>query len=173
MIQALLDDAQELANMPVLKAVFAALWCWCLDMVGHPESAARWLMYLMLIDLVLGLSRAWSLGSFKGKKLTNGAFKFFRYWLAVAVFVMVDASVARAFQGMPLSLRDTFIAYLSINEAFSCIDHLAHFGMPIPEPFVRRLRGYRDAALGNGGNIGSSGNTGNGENIGDGGGTAQ
>jgi len=148
MIQAIIDDAQELANMPVLKAAFAALWCWCLEMVGHPESAARWLMYLMLIDLVLGLSRAWSLGSFKGRKLTNGAFKFFRYWLAVAVFVMVDASIAKAFPGMPLSLRDTFIAYLSINEAFSCIDHLAHFGMPIPEAFVVRLRGYRDAVAG-------------------------
>ena len=39
------------------------------------------------------------------------------------------------------------IAYLAINEAFSCVDHLAFFGMPVPEAFLRRLRNYRGACL--------------------------
>lgn len=142
-----LEELRELANMGTLKAVLAVSGTWLLEMVGHPDSAARWLFYLMLADLALGLMRAWSEGSFKSGKLKSGAFKFFRYWVAVAVFVMADAAIKRAFPGLPVSLRDTFIAYLAINEAFSCVDHLAYFDMPVPEPFLRRLRHYREATL--------------------------
>lgn len=146
-MQPLLEDLQELATMPVFKAILAALWCWVLEMAGHPESAARWLFWLMIADLLLGFAQAWKQNDIRGAKLKSGAFKFFRYWCAVAVFVMADAALVKAFPGMPVSLGDTFIAYLAINEAFSCIDHLAFFGMPVPEGFLKRLRNYRDAAI--------------------------
>jgi phage-related holin len=146
-MQSLLEDLQELATMPIVKAVLAALWYWVLEMVGHPESAARWLFYLMIADLLLGFGQAWKQNDIRGQKLKGGAFKFFRYWIAVAVFVMADAALIKAFPAMPVSLRDTFIAYLAINEAFSCIDHLSFFGMPVPEGFLRRLRNYRDGCV--------------------------
>ncbi len=137
----------ELAHMAALKSALALVAAGALKMVGHPESAARWLFFLMLADLALGLARAWKQGSFRGARLKAGAFKFFRCWVAVAVFVMVDATIRQAFPLMPMSLRDTFIAYLAINEAFSCVDHLAFFRMPVPEAFLRRLRDYRDHCL--------------------------
>lgn len=146
MMAALIEDVRELAQMPTLKALLAVLSSWALEMVGHPDSAARWLLYLMLFDLALGLARGWRT-EIKGEKLKNGAFKFFRYWIAVAVFVMADAAIKKAFPHLPVSIRDTFIAYLAINEAFSCVDHLAFFGMPIPKPFLDRLRNYRDDCL--------------------------
>ena len=142
-----IEDLRELCQMSALKGLLAFGSTWGLTMVGHPESAAVWLLSLMVMDLVLGLARAWREGSLKGKRLTGGAFKFFRYWLAVSVFVMADAALIKAFPGMPVNLRDTFIAYLAINEAFSCIEKLAFFGMPIPEPFLKRLRNYREDCL--------------------------
>ncbi len=147
MIQSSLDNLRELCQMPGLKAALAFCASWALDLVGHPDSAAMWLFMLLICDLALGISRAWKTGSFRGARITRGAFKFFRYWLAVAVFVMVDSAVKQAFPYVPVSLRDTFIAYLSINEAFSCIDHLAFFGMPVPDAFLKRLRKYRDECL--------------------------
>lgn len=144
---ALLDDLRELCSMPAVKGGLAFVWTWMLALAGHPESAAVWLFSLMIMDLALGLGQAWKKGSLKGRRLTRGAFKFFRYWLAVAVFVMADAAIVKAFPGMPVSLRDTFIAYLSINEALSCVEKLAFFGMPVPDSFLKRLRHYRDDCL--------------------------
>ena len=147
MIQSTLDNLHELVQMPGLKAVLAFCASCALELVGHPDSAAMWLFMLLICDLALGVARAWKTDSFRGARITRGAFKFFRYWLAVAVFVMVDLTIKQAFPYVPVSLRDTFIAYLAINEAFSCIDHMAFFGMPIPEAFLKRLRKYRDECL--------------------------
>lgn len=133
--------------MATVKSIMAVSASLVLEMVGHPDSAARWLFLLMVLDLCLGLARAWKRKNLRGSRIVSGAFKFFRYWVAVAVFVMADATLKKAFPGLPVSLRDTFIAYLAINEAFSCVDHLAFFGMPIPEGFLKRLRHYREAAV--------------------------
>lgn len=142
-----LENLRELCQMPTLKAALALLASWAARMVGHPDSAALLLFWLLLFDFALGLGRAWRVGDIRARRLRQGAFKFFRYWLAVAVFVMADGSVKKALPISPLSLSDAFIAYLAVNEAFSCVDHLAFFGMPVPEALLSRLRRYRDAAL--------------------------
>lgn len=143
----LLDDLRELCTMPVAKSALACASTWALQMVGHPDSAAIWLCYLLIMDLALGLAKAWRQENIQKEKLKRGAFKFFRYWIAVSVFVMADNALKKAFPELPVSIRDTFIAYLAINEAFSCVEKLAFFGMPVPEPFLRRLRNYRDDCL--------------------------
>ncbi len=147
MMQSTLDNLRELCQMPTLKGVLALVAAWALEMVGHPDSAAMVLFSLLLCDLALGVTRAWQTDNLRGARLTRGAFKFGRYWIAVAVFVMVDRTIQKAVPALPVSISDTFIAYLSINEAFSCIDHLAFFGMPVPEQFLRRLRNYRESCL--------------------------
>ena len=133
---------EELTRMPVLKAALAAVTSFVLTAVGHPESAAKWLLGLMLTDLCLGLMRAWVGEGFRAAKLSKGAKKFFFYWVAVAIFSMTSAALPKQF-GM--LLRDGFIGYLAVNEALSCVVHLSFFGFPVPEPFLRRLKGYRDA----------------------------
>ena len=147
MMQSTWENLHELYHMLGLKAALAVFASWALQMVGHPDSAAILLFYLLVFDLALGLGRAWKMNNIRGERLKRGAFKFFRYWIAVSVFVMADGTVKKAFPYIPISLSDTFIAYLAINEAFSCVDHLAFFGMPVPEPFLRRLRGYRESCL--------------------------
>ena len=137
-------DYHELGIMPEVKGVLALILAWTLDMVGHPESAVISLFYLMLADLALGFFRAWRSTGIIGRRIVRGAFKFFRYWMAIAVFVWVDQAMFKAFPPMPISLHDAFIAYLAINEAFSCVDHLAFFGMPVPSAFLKRLHHYRD-----------------------------
>lgn len=133
--------------MPTLKAGLAFGTSWALAMVGHPDSAAMLLFSLLLCDLALGMTRAWKTNTFRGARITRGAFKFFRYWMAVAVFVLTDGAMKKAFPALPVSISDTFIAYLAINEAFSCVDHLAFFGMPVPEAFLKRLHNYRASCL--------------------------
>lgn len=147
MMQSTLENLHELVQMPGLKASLALVASWALQMVGHPDSAAALLFSLLLCDLALGMARAWKTDHFQGQRITRGAFKFFRYWLAVAVFVMADGTIKKALPAMPVSISDTFIAYLAINEALSCVDHLAFFGMPVPDTFLKRLRKYRDHCL--------------------------
>ena len=147
MLASTMDNIRELCALPGIKSGLALCASTVLALVGHPDSAALWLFALLVCDLLLGIARAWKTESLRGRRIVQGAFKFFRYWLAVAVFVMVDEAVKHAFPYLPVSLRDTFIAYLAINEAFSCVDHLAFFGMPVPEPFLKRLRDYREACL--------------------------
>lgn len=144
-MEILFPNFKELLTLAWFKGALAALMAFALEMAGHPESAARWLFWLMLADLLLGLSRAWGgEEGFRAVKIRRGAWKFFRYWLAVAVFVMADAAIKKALPFHAVSLRDCFIAYLAVNEAFSCVDHLAFFGMPVPEPLLKRMREYRN-----------------------------
>ena len=147
MIQSTIDNIRELLNLCAIKGFLAGFSAWGLSMVGHPDSAAVMLFYLLICDLALGISRSWKSDTFRGSRIVKGAFKFFRYWLVVAVFVLVDGAVTKAFPYIPVSICDAFIAYLAINEAFSCVDHLAFFGMPVPEAFLNRLRNYREACL--------------------------
>lgn len=148
MMQSSLDNLRELCTMPVAKSCLAGAATWALSMTGHPNSAAAMLLSLLICDFALGFSRAWVSHTLRGARIVRGAFKFFRYWMAVVVFVLADGAIEKAFGNfMPVSVSDAFIAYLAINEAFSCVDHLAFFGMPVPEPFLKRLRSYRTACL--------------------------
>ena len=133
----------ELGAMPWLKGIIAVCFTFILEMVGHPNSAAKWLFLLMLADFILGFARAWQQKDIQAIKLRSGAFKFFWYWVAVAIFVMADAAIQPA---MPVTilLRDAFIAYLAANEALSCVDHLGFFKVPVPKHFLERLRKYRE-----------------------------
>lgn len=132
----------ELTLMPFLKGVLALALTFLAKMVGHPGSAAKWLFALMVMDFVLGFSRAWRLKTIQAVKLRSGAFKFFWYWVAISIFVMADAAIQPA---IPVAtvFRDSFIAYLAVNEALSCIDHLAYFHVPVPKSFLTRLRRFR------------------------------
>ena len=147
MKESFLGIVDELGIMYGMKGALAAVWTFAATAVGHPESAAKWLFLLMVADFALGFSRAWKSHDIRASKLKNGCFKFFWYWLSIAVFMWVDSAVRSAVPFVPVSLRDLFIAYLAINEAFSCIDHLAFFHVPVPKPFIRRLRRYRHEIL--------------------------
>lgn len=81
--------------------------------------------------------RAWVLNRISGRKMRAGAGKMFFY--AVAVEHAVRQS------GIPFPVRDFFLAFLCINEALSCMEHLAFFGVPFPRRLRERLRKYRDA----------------------------
>lgn len=142
-----MNIVNELGTMYGLKSALAAVWAFIAGAVGHPDSAAKWLVMLMLADFALGFFRAWKCRDIRAGKLKSGAFKFFWYWLTVAVFMWVDEAVRIAVPLVPVNLRDVFIAYLAVNEAFSCLDHLAFFRMPMPKPFIRRLRRYRHEIL--------------------------
>lgn len=141
-MQAVMDRINDL-DFNFLKAVVAVIWAWILDSVGYPGSAITWLIMLCLFDFALGFIRALASSNVSGAKLRRGATKCVWYMCAVFIFGYVDNAVGIALP-LPVSIRDLFIAYLAVNEALSCVDHLAFFRVPIPEAFLKRLRRYRD-----------------------------
>ena len=71
------------------------------------------------------------------------AFRLCRGFVAVLVMAAVEHAVRQS--GVPFPVRDFFIAFLCVNEALSCMEHLAFFGVPFPHKLRGRLRKYRDA----------------------------
>ena len=143
MLESITDNIAELADGWTLKAGLSAFFVLVQKSVGMPDSAAGVLFILLMADLFLGVARALKTDTFEGRKIVKGAWKFFRYWMAIAVFVMTDDCLAKAFPVIEIPLSDAFIAYLAINEAFSCLDHLAFFSIPVPPIFLKKLRRYR------------------------------
>lgn len=143
MLESITDNIAELADGWTLKAGLSAFFVLVQKSVGMPDSAAGVLFILLMADLFLGIARALKTDTFEGRKIVKGAWKFFRYWMAIAIFVMTDDCLAKAFPVIEIPLSDAFIAYLAINEAFSCLDHLAFFHMPVPPIFLKKLRRYR------------------------------
>lgn len=66
---------------------------------------------------------------------------------AVAVFVVAAVEHAFRASGVPLPIRNFFVAFLCANEGLSCLDHLSFFGVPVPSGIRARLRSYRDKIL--------------------------
>lgn len=143
MLESITDNIAELADGWTLKAGLSAFFVLVQKSVGMPDSAAGVLFILLMADLFLGIARALKTDTFEGRKIVKGAWKFFRYWMAIAIFVMTDDCLAKAFPVIEIPLSDAFIAYLAINEAFSCLDHLAFFSIPVPPIFLKKLRRYR------------------------------
>ena len=96
-----MNIVNELGTMYGLKSALAAVWAFIAGAVGHPDSAAKWLVMLMLADFALGFFRAWKCRDIRAGKLKSGAFKFFWYWLTVAVFMWVDEAVRIAVPLVP------------------------------------------------------------------------
>jgi len=44
---------------------------------------------------------------------------------------------------MSFAIRDWVIAYLVLNEAISCLEHLIFFNVPLPKSWIERLKHYR------------------------------
>jgi toxin secretion/phage lysis holin len=145
MIENITEWTREFAAWAWIKAVAAGCFTFALDVVGYPESAFLWLVYLMLADFALGFSRAWKSDSISSRKLRKGAYKFLFVWVSVALLVFVDRAIGVAFKTdyMPYELQDFYIAYLCIGEFFSCAGHLAFFGVRFPASFLARLEQYR------------------------------
>jgi phage-related holin len=148
LLEVLKNNLQELTAAAALKGTLAAACAWFLEVAGYPETAALSLLYLLLADLGLGAVRAWMQRTFRGKRLVSGAFKFFRYWIAIALFVVADKALEKAITGFDVNLSNFFIAYLALNELGSCMEHLAFFGLPMPEAVKERLHKYREALAG-------------------------
>ncbi|MBD8896212.1 phage holin family protein [Desulfovibrio desulfuricans] len=137
---------QDFAGKSAVSAVCTVF----AGMFGGVTVLALLLALLLACDYLLGFSRAWSCGSVSAKKARGGAYKIVFY--ALAVFVV--AAVEHAFRscGIPLPIRNFFIAFLCANEALSCLDHLSFFGVPVPSGIRARLRSYRDKILKDEGN---------------------
>jgi toxin secretion/phage lysis holin len=145
MMEHITEWVRELSLWAWVKAVAAGGITFALELVGYPESAFLWLVYLMLADFILGFSRAWKTGCISSRKLRKGAYKFLFCWVSIALLVFVDRAIGVAFKTdyMPYELQDFYIAYLCIGEFFSCAGHLAFFGVHFPASFLARLEQYR------------------------------
>ena len=122
------------------------------SMLGGISALVVILFLLLCCDFLLGFCRAWVLDRISGRKMRAGVGKMFFYAVAVFVMAAVEHAVRQSAatqlvrqSGVPFPVRDFFIAFLCINEALSCMEHLAFFGVPFPRKLRGRLRKYRDA----------------------------
>lgn len=128
------------------KSIASTIGAVVAGMFGGVAALVTVLFLLLCCDFLLGFWRAWRRHCVSARKARAGVMKMFFY--AIAVFVMAAVEHAVRNCGAPLPVRDVFLAFLCVNEALSCLDHLAFFGVPVPARIRERLRSYREKILG-------------------------
>jgi toxin secretion/phage lysis holin len=143
--EALSEWTREMSLWASIKAVAAGGLTVALELLGYPESAIIWLLYLVVADFILGFSRAWKMCTISPRKFYRGVSKTLLLFISVALIGFLDKSFSAAFKTEYLSyeIQDFYIIYLCIGQFLSCAGHLAFFGMPFPESFLKRLEQYR------------------------------
>lgn len=126
-----------------VKTALGLVWSFILASTGYPETAFSSLSLLLLVDFVLGFTRALRERNLRRDKLRMGAYKIVTYWVAIAIITLTDHTLTKA---LPIEtpLANLLIAYLGVNEALSCLEHLCALGLPLPGPLVEWLMRYRD-----------------------------
>ncbi|MEZ6854986.1 phage holin family protein [Halodesulfovibrio aestuarii] len=139
MVQAYL---QGLGTNADIKAIFAALGVCVSAVIGGDISLVNALLALWALDFVLGFKRAWDEHRLSIHKARGGVRKVFMYMLTIIVMGLVEYSMGR--YSNIFSPRSLTIAFLCVTEGLSCLEHLSHFGVPIPRKLRERLQTYRD-----------------------------
>ena len=122
----------------------------CLSLtVGGFDQLFISLIWLIVLDFILGFSRAWRECHISGSKMKHGLMKFILYGATIQISLHMQYTLAYLRPvvlgvDLTLALRDWLIAYLVLNEGLSCLSHLAYFGVPIPTRLIKRLKAYRD-----------------------------
>lgn len=134
------QQLSTLGELALVKTAGSGLLTWGLALAGYPGQAFTALGVLLVLDFILGFSRAWRSHELSSAKIRSGICKFIVYGVAVVVMGLVDQGAT-----IPgISFRDLLIAYLCINEALSALAHLSFYGVPIPRGLLERLRKYRE-----------------------------
>ena len=139
-------DGKEWLHLVEIKAPLTAFLYALATWIGYPDAAVIPLTILLLADFALGLARSFwdNAYPFSFMRIGGGFWKIFRVYIALFLLIQIDEAFVRAFPLYPAGCgRDLLIVYFAVNEGISCADHLNFFGMPLPEPFVRRLRAAR------------------------------
>lgn len=139
----LADYLDGLLHEAQFKTGVAACTAFISGLLGGVGFLITLLISLMFTDYVLGFLRAWELGRISRAKMGRGAVKMVASLVAVVVMAALDAALISV-TPMHFPVRDVFVAYLCLTEGLSCLEHLAHFGVRIPDPLRDRLRNYRD-----------------------------
>ncbi len=136
----------QLMQESLFKGVAASISTVIVEMFGGAATLATVLFLLLCCDYILGFCRAWSCHTINSRRAREGLMKMVFY--AITIFVAAAAEHAARTVGAPLPIRDFILAYLCINEALSCFNHLAFFGVPVPSRIRERLHQYRDKIMG-------------------------
>lgn len=136
----------QLMQESLFKSVVASFSTVIVEMLGGAETLATVLFLLLCCDYILGFCRAWSCHNLSSRRAREGLMKMVFY--AMTIFVAAAAEHAAQTVGAPLPIRDFILAYLCINEALSCFNHLSFFGVPVPSRIRERLGKYREKILG-------------------------
>ena len=126
-----------------IKLALAFLYSWFSYMIGGFDLMVESLYILLVMDFVLGFLRAWNTHTISKKRMQLGIIKIITYSVTLIVINYADISAMWVnFQGV--WIRELWVAYLSINEALSCLYHLWKFGVRLPLWLIKKLEWYRD-----------------------------
>lgn len=141
-VQALTKYTDQLMQDALFKAIVSTVMSVLAAMTKNMAALCVLLALLLCCDFVLGFLEAWKAATLNRRKGDEGAVKIVAY--VVAVFVVAAAEHSMRLAGFYIPFRDLFISFLCVNEALSCISHLAFFGVPFPSRLKEKLTLYRE-----------------------------
>lgn len=137
----ILENAKAKAGMSCIGVALTWLF-------GQSSNLIWSLLLLTVLDFVLGFIRGWLTNNVSSRKMRIGIAKFILYGIVLIVGVHCGDALVRV---IPIfnkfNLRDVLVAYLVVNEGLSVLEHLVHFGIPLPLKLISRLRSYREGAF--------------------------
>jgi len=116
--------------LPFLGALVTMLF-------GPWSVALRFLLIVMVLDVVSGWTRAWIQARLSSKESWRGFAKKLLIWCAVALAHQLSGPLD--FPG----LRDLVVGWYCMSEALSVLENLAAAGVPFPDWLADRLEAAR------------------------------
>ena len=127
-----------------LKLWLAVSYSWFSYIIGWFDLMVESLYILLVMDFVLGFLHAWNTHTISKKRMQLGIIKIITYSVTLIVINYADISAMWVnFQWV--WIRELWVAYLSINEALSCLHHLWKFWVPLPMWLIKKLEWYRES----------------------------
>ncbi len=133
-------------HLSFAKALLGGLIGYILWALGGWDALLELLFLVILLDVALGIVRAFLLGKLSFRALRNGLFRKVGYFVLVSLAVVFDRL---AFHDVPAA-RTVVACYLIATDALSVLEHLGGLGVPFPESLRRvleRMRENYDQAL--------------------------
>lgn len=109
---------------------------------GWLNEVVHALIFLMSIDFILWLSRAYRDHRFSSGRLRWGLYKFILYSIAMISGHFTDIIIFH--NTMEYGFQNFIILYLWVGEMLSIIKHLHHYGVRFPKKLIKSLENFRD-----------------------------
>lgn len=120
-----------------IKAVYALVATTLVSLFGEKTLFYEVLFILVIIDTILGVLKASKRNEISSNKAKGVVYKLFLYYLLIIAthqIIRLESSL--------MILEQFVVLFLACTELLSIVENLNILGVPIPESFSKKIRGY-------------------------------